>query len=72
MEGCRDFEGTSYVLEHAIRTDFALVRAGKGYEVGLDLIVRSAQSSLKTSSLLGKERQNGAFMSVEGAQASFR
>ncbi|MGW5971637.1 hypothetical protein [Streptomyces sp. NPDC055186] len=45
---------------------------GKGYEVGLDMVVQSAQSALKTPSMLGEERQDRAFVSVEGAQAPFR
>jgi hypothetical protein len=40
--------------------------------VGLDPIVQSAQSTLKTPSMLGKEGQNGAFISIEGTQAPFR
>ncbi|CAL9339968.1 hypothetical protein SUDANB132_00243 [Streptomyces sp. enrichment culture] len=40
--------------------------------MGLDLIVQSAQSALKSPSILGKEGQDGAFISVEEAQATFR
>jgi hypothetical protein len=49
-----------------------ILAVGKGYEVGLDLIVQSAQSALKTPSILGKEWQDSAFISIEGAQAPFR
>lgn len=49
-----------------------ILAGGKGYEVGLDLIVQSAQSALKPPSILGKEGQDSAFISVEGAQAPFR
>ncbi|WP_416985839.1 hypothetical protein [Streptomyces sp. T028] len=40
--------------------------------MGLDLIVQRSQPALKTPSMLGKERQDGAFISVEGVQAPFR
>ncbi len=40
--------------------------------MGLDLIVQSAQSTLKTPSMLSKERQDSPFISVEGVQAPFR
>lgn len=49
-----------------------ILAVGKGYEVGLDLIVQSAQSALKTPSILGKEGQDSPFISVEGVQAPFR
>jgi hypothetical protein len=49
-----------------------ILAVGKGYEVGLDLIVQSAQSALKTPSMLSKERQHSPFISVEGVQAPFR
>jgi hypothetical protein len=49
-----------------------ILPGGKGYEVGLDLIVQSAQSALKTPSTLGKEGQDSAFISAEGTQALFR
>jgi hypothetical protein len=49
-----------------------ILATGKGYEVGLDLIIQSPQPALKTPSMLGKERQDSAFVSVEGAQAPFR
>lgn len=44
----------------------------KGHEVGLDMVVQSAQSALKAPSMLGEERQDSAFVSVEGVQAPFR
>ncbi len=40
--------------------------------MGLDPIVQSAKPALKTPSVLGKERQDSALISLEGTQASFR
>ncbi|MFF7889542.1 hypothetical protein ACH40F_53420 [Streptomyces sp. NPDC020794] len=55
-----------------------ILTVGKGYEVGLDLIVQSAQSTLKAPAILGKERQDSAFIGVEapkppsGSRASIK
>jgi hypothetical protein len=48
-----------------------ILAGGKGYEVGLDLIVQSAQSALKTPSMLGEKGQDSAFIGVESVQAPF-
>ncbi|BFO17365.1 hypothetical protein SHKM778_37530 [Streptomyces sp. KM77-8] len=40
----RDFDGTRYVLERAIRTDYALVRAAKGDRHGNLVFGKSARN----------------------------
>jgi 3-oxoacid CoA-transferase/3-oxoacid CoA-transferase subunit A len=40
----RDFEGRSYVLEHALRGDFAIVKAWKGDELGNLVYRRTARN----------------------------
>ncbi|MET7608394.1 CoA transferase subunit A [Streptomyces avermitilis] len=40
----REFDGTEYVLEHGIRTDFALVRAAKGDRHGNLVFNKSARN----------------------------
>ncbi|MFD6279601.1 CoA transferase subunit A [Streptomyces sp. NPDC060209] len=50
----RDFDGTEYVLEHSIRTDFALVRAAKGDRHGNLVFNRSARNFNPLAAMAGR------------------
>nr|WSS67411.1 CoA transferase subunit A [Streptomyces sp. NBC_01175] len=50
----RDFDGTEYVLEHGIRTDFALVRAAKGDRHGNLVFNRSARNFNPLAAIAGR------------------
>ena len=50
----RDFDGTEYVLEHGIRTDFALVRAAKGDRHGNLVFNKSARNFNPLAAMAGK------------------
>ncbi|MGW1320693.1 CoA transferase subunit A [Streptomyces sp. NPDC002426] len=50
----RDFDGTEYVLEHGIRTDFALVRAAKGDRHGNIVFNRSARNFNPLAAMAGR------------------
>ncbi|GGJ79777.1 succinyl-CoA--3-ketoacid-CoA transferase [Streptomyces camponoticapitis] len=50
----RDFEGTSYVLERAIRTDFALVRAARGDRHGNLVFSKSARNFNPLAAMAGR------------------
>jgi 3-oxoacid CoA-transferase subunit A len=50
----RDFGGTEYVLEHGIRTDFALVRAAKGDRHGNLVFRKSARNFNPLAAMAGK------------------
>ncbi|MFE4214311.1 CoA transferase subunit A [Streptomyces sp. NPDC056844] len=50
----RDFGGTEYVLEHGIRTDFALVRAAKGDRHGNLVFNRSARNFNPLAAMAGR------------------
>ncbi|WP_405883177.1 CoA transferase subunit A [Streptomyces sp. NBC_01136] len=50
----RDFEGTEYVLERGIRTDFALVRAAKGDRHGNLVFNKSARNFNPLAAMAGR------------------
>jgi 3-oxoacid CoA-transferase subunit A len=50
----RDFDGTEYVLEHAIRTDFALLRAAKGDRHGNLVFNKSTRNFNPLAAMAGK------------------
>ncbi|GGY88179.1 CoA transferase subunit A [Streptomyces nitrosporeus] len=50
----RVFDGTEYVLEHSIRTDFALVRAAKGDRHGNLVFNRSARNFNPLAAMAGR------------------
>ncbi|WP_250293786.1 CoA transferase subunit A [Streptomyces atroolivaceus] len=50
----RDFDGTEYVLEHGIRTDFALVRAAKGDRHGNLVFNKSARNFNPLAAMAGR------------------
>jgi 3-oxoacid CoA-transferase subunit A len=50
----RGFGGTEYVLEHAITTDFALVRAAKGDRYGNLVFARSARNFNPLAAMAGR------------------
>ncbi|MBM7442450.1 CoA transferase subunit A [Streptomyces sp. HB132] len=50
----RDFDGTEYVLEHSIRTDFALVRAAKGDRHGNLVFNKSARNFNPLAAMAGR------------------
>ncbi|MFJ8924048.1 CoA transferase subunit A [Streptomyces sp. NPDC102415] len=50
----RDFDGTEYVLEHGIRTDFALVRAARGDRHGNLVFNRSARNFNPLAAMAGR------------------
>ncbi|MEW2160971.1 CoA transferase subunit A [Streptomyces sp. NPDC007189] len=50
----RVFDGTEYVLEHGIRTDFALVRAAKGDRHGNLVFSKSARNFNPLAAMAGK------------------
>ncbi|MER5553634.1 CoA transferase subunit A [Streptomyces sp. NPDC002793] len=50
----RGFGGTEYVLEHSIRTDFALVRAAKGDRHGNLVFNRSARNFNPLAAMAGR------------------
>ncbi|MEU1039255.1 CoA transferase subunit A [Streptomyces sp. NPDC005907] len=50
----REFDGTEYVLEHAIRTDFALVRAAKGDRHGNLVFNKSARNFNPLAAMAGR------------------
>jgi 3-oxoacid CoA-transferase subunit A len=50
----RQFEGTEYVLEHGIRTDFALVRAARGDRHGNLVFAKSARNFNPLAAMAGK------------------
>ncbi|NNN29126.1 CoA transferase subunit A [Streptomyces sp. S3(2020)] len=50
----REFNGTEYVLEHAIRTDFALVRAAKGDRHGNLLFNKSSRNFNPLAAMAGR------------------
>ncbi|MEU8707431.1 CoA transferase subunit A [Streptomyces sp. NPDC048565] len=50
----RDFDGTEYVLERSIRTDFALVRAAKGDRHGNLVFNRSARNFNPLAAMAGR------------------
>ncbi|MFF5899706.1 CoA transferase subunit A [Streptomyces argenteolus] len=50
----RDFDGTAYVLEHSIRTDFALVRAAKGDRHGNLVFNKSARNFNPLAAMAGR------------------
>jgi 3-oxoacid CoA-transferase subunit A len=50
----REFDGVEYVLEHAIRTDFALVRAAKGDRHGNLVFNKSTQNFNPLAAQAGK------------------
>ncbi|MEV7192925.1 CoA transferase subunit A [Streptomyces sp. NPDC093510] len=50
----REFDGTPYVLEHAIRTDFALVRAAKGDRHGNLVFNKSARNFNPLAAMAGR------------------
>ncbi|MFS8202801.1 CoA transferase subunit A [Streptomyces sp. CWNU-52B] len=50
----RDFDGTPYVLEHGIRTDFALVRAARGDRHGNLVFNKSARNFNPLAAMAGR------------------
>ncbi|MFJ4835083.1 CoA transferase subunit A [Streptomyces sp. NPDC088747] len=50
----REFEGTEYVLEHGIRTDFALVRAARGDRHGNLVFNKSTRNFNPLSAMAGR------------------
>ncbi|MFH8658159.1 CoA transferase subunit A [Streptomyces afghaniensis] len=50
----REFDGTEYVLEHAIRTDFALVRAAKGDRHGNLVFAKSSRNFNPVTAMAGR------------------
>ncbi|MEU6485306.1 CoA transferase subunit A [Streptomyces sp. NPDC046887] len=50
----RTFDGTDYVLEHGIRTDFALVRAAKGDRHGNLVFNKSARNFNPLAAMAGR------------------
>ncbi|MEU6393538.1 CoA transferase subunit A [Streptomyces sp. NPDC046939] len=50
----REFDGTEYVLEHAIRTDFALVRAAKGDRHGNLVFNKAARNFNPLAAMAGR------------------
>ncbi|AJF69079.1 CoA transferase subunit A [Streptomyces vietnamensis] len=50
----REFDGVAYVLEHAIRTDYALVRAAKGDRHGNLVFNKSARNFNPLAAMAGK------------------
>ncbi|MGV9560058.1 CoA transferase subunit A [Streptomyces sp. NPDC003522] len=50
----REFDGTEYVLEHGIRTDYALVRAAKGDRHGNLAFHRSARNFNPLAAMAGR------------------
>ncbi|HWU08429.1 MAG TPA: CoA transferase subunit A [Streptomyces sp.] len=50
----RDFDGTEYVLEHSIRTDFALVRAARGDRHGNLVFNKSARNFNPLAAMAGR------------------
>lgn len=50
----RTFDGTEYVLEHGIRTDFALVRAAKGDRHGNLVFNKSARNFNPLAAMAGR------------------
>ncbi|MER6267211.1 CoA transferase subunit A [Streptomyces sp. 900105755] len=50
----REFDGTEYVLEHGIRTDFALVRAARGDRHGNLVFAKSARNFNPLAAMAGK------------------
>ncbi|GHH82508.1 succinyl-CoA--3-ketoacid-CoA transferase [Streptomyces sulfonofaciens] len=50
----REFDGTPYVLEHAIRTDFALVRAARGDRHGNLVFARSSRNFNPLAAMAGR------------------
>jgi 3-oxoacid CoA-transferase subunit A len=50
----RDFDGRDYVLEHAIRTDFALVRARRGDRHGNLVFAKSARNFNPLAAMAGR------------------
>ncbi|KQX78575.1 MULTISPECIES: CoA transferase subunit A [unclassified Streptomyces] len=50
----REFDGAEYVLEHGIRTDFALVRAAKGDRHGNLVFNKSARNFNPLSAMAGR------------------
>lgn len=50
----RDFDGTTYVLERGIRTDFALVRAAKGDRHGNLVFNKSARNFNPLAAMAGR------------------
>ncbi|MFJ4696010.1 CoA transferase subunit A [Streptomyces sp. NPDC088766] len=50
----REFDGTEYVLEHGIRTDYALVRAAKGDRHGNLVFNRSARNFNPLAAMAGR------------------
>ncbi|MFE9610882.1 CoA transferase subunit A [Streptomyces sp. NPDC006012] len=50
----REFDGTAYVLEHGIRTDFALVRAARGDRHGNLVFNKSARNFNPPAAMAGR------------------
>ncbi|MFD7443701.1 CoA transferase subunit A [Streptomyces sp. NPDC059909] len=50
----REFDGRAYVLEHGIRTDFALVRAAKGDRHGNLVFAKSARNFNPLAAMAGR------------------
>ncbi|MCX4782113.1 CoA transferase subunit A [Streptomyces sp. NBC_01264] len=50
----RDFDGTEYVLEHGIRTDFALVRAARGDRHGNLVFNKSSRNFNPLAAMAGR------------------
>ncbi|MER6103254.1 CoA transferase subunit A [Streptomyces sp. NPDC001832] len=50
----REFDGTEYILEHGIRTDFALVRAAKGDRHGNLVFNKSSRNFNPLAAMAGK------------------
>ncbi|MFJ8545615.1 CoA transferase subunit A [Streptomyces sp. NPDC093586] len=50
----REFDGEEYVLEHGIRTDFALVRAAKGDRHGNLVFARSSRNFNPLAAMAGR------------------
>jgi 3-oxoacid CoA-transferase subunit A len=50
----REFDGTEYVLEHGIRTDFALVRAARGDRHGNLVFNKSARNFNPLAAMAGR------------------
>lgn len=50
----REFDGTEYVLEHGIRTDFALVRAAKGDRHGNLVFNKSSRNFNPLAAMAGR------------------
>ncbi len=50
----REFDGTPYVLEHGIRTDFALVRAARGDRHGNLVFRRSSRNFNPLAAMAGR------------------